>query len=118
MHYYSSNEQSHERSVSLELSAEITEEDRRKISALEWVVLYPSQRAEALWQTNALIRTFLALGKIQAARLAFNQVSDTFFKSNRAWKMSILLHLSLNLTFRAFICVFKRPHCFHDYNVY
>ncbi|XP_046684879.1 nuclear pore complex protein Nup107 isoform X2 [Homalodisca vitripennis] len=68
------NEESAERMLPLELSGEVTEEDRRKISALEWVVLYPSQRAEAIWQTNALIRTFLALGKIQAARLAFNQI--------------------------------------------
>lgn len=62
-------------SLSLQLNDEITDEDKRKISALEWVVLYPGQRAEAIWQTNALIRTFLALGKIQAAKLAFSQVS-------------------------------------------
>ncbi|XP_054261691.1 nuclear pore complex protein Nup107 [Macrosteles quadrilineatus] len=68
------NEQINEVSLSLQLNDEITDEDKRKISALEWVVLYPGQRAEAIWQTNALIRTFLALGKIQAAKLAFSQV--------------------------------------------
>lgn len=45
-----------------------------KVLALDWVVYYPSQRAEALWQANALVCHFLAVGKLEAARKAFNKV--------------------------------------------
>lgn len=57
-----------------DLQAELTAEDNAKVSALDWVVYYPSQRAEAVWQANALICHFLAVGKLEAARKAFNKV--------------------------------------------
>ena len=49
-------------------------DDLMKVSALDWVVHYPSQRAEALWQVNALVRHFLAVSKLEAARMAFKKV--------------------------------------------
>lgn len=52
----------------------LTDTDIDKINALDWLIFYPSQREEALWQTNALIRYFLANEKIDAARKAFNKV--------------------------------------------
>ena len=41
------------------LDQPLTPDDRRKIEALEWLVFDPSQRAEALKQSNAVIRHFL-----------------------------------------------------------
>lgn len=61
---------------SLDLKGELTEADLEKINALDWLTFYPSQREEALWQTNALIRFFLTNGKLDAARKAFNKVSN------------------------------------------
>lgn len=63
-----------EQQSNLNLVRETTEDDLFKVSALDWVVFYPQQRAEALWQANALIRSFLASGKRDAARLAFNKI--------------------------------------------
>jgi nuclear pore complex protein Nup107 len=60
-----------------DLKAELTPEDMMKVSALDWVVYYPSQRAEAMWQANALVCQFLAVGKLEAARKAFNKVITT-----------------------------------------
>lgn len=59
---------------SQDLKGDLTEGDLEKISALEWLTFYPSQREEALWQTNALIRYFLTNEKLDAARKAFNKV--------------------------------------------
>lgn len=45
-----------------------------KISSLDWLLYYESQRLEALIQSNALIFTFLTLKKLDAAQLAFNKI--------------------------------------------
>ena len=37
----------------------LIQEDRHKIEAIDWLVFDPSQRSEALKQSNAIIRTFL-----------------------------------------------------------
>jgi len=57
-----------------DLQAELTAEDMMKVSALDWVIYYPSQRAEAMWQANAIICYFLAVNKLEAARKAFNKI--------------------------------------------
>ncbi|KAL7307217.1 hypothetical protein TKK_0000940 [Trichogramma kaykai] len=59
-----------------DLKGEITETDLEKINALDWLIFYPSQRDEALWQTNALIRYFLTSEKLDAARKAFNKIPE------------------------------------------
>lgn len=59
---------------STDLKGTITEADMEKINALDWLIFYQSQREEALWQTDALIRFFLMNEKIDAARKAFNKV--------------------------------------------
>ncbi|CAK9831014.1 Nuclear pore complex protein Nup107 [Anthophora retusa] len=60
------------------LKGTVSEADMEKINALDWLIFYQSQREEALWQTNALIRFFLTNDKIDAARKAFNKIpSDT-----------------------------------------
>lgn len=60
--------------VPTDLKGAITDADIEKINALDWLIFYQSQREEALWQTNALIRFFLINEKIDAARKAFNKV--------------------------------------------
>ena len=35
------------------------QEDRQKIEAIDWLVFDPSQRAEALKQANAVMRSFI-----------------------------------------------------------
>lgn len=57
-----------------DLQQKITEVDDLKISALDWVLFYEAQRAEALYQSNALIFTFLALRKLDAAQLVYNKL--------------------------------------------
>lgn len=57
-----------------QLEGTINGVDLRKISALEWLTFYPGQKAELLWQTNAMIRTFLAEGKVECVRQTMRQV--------------------------------------------
>lgn len=54
--------------------SKLNEEDKKKISALDWIMYYDQQRGEAIWQTNALIRQFLMNNKLEAAHLAFEKV--------------------------------------------
>ncbi|XP_014246029.1 nuclear pore complex protein Nup107 [Cimex lectularius] len=62
--------------LSESLAHEATQEDMNKISALDWMIFYPQQRAEALWECNALIREFIALKKLSTARKAFNKIPE------------------------------------------
>ncbi|XP_012255670.2 nuclear pore complex protein Nup107 [Athalia rosae] len=66
--------QKNEDSSSSDVKGTITESDMEKINALDWVVFYQSQREEALWQANALIRYFLSNEKVDAARKALNKI--------------------------------------------
>lgn len=56
------------------LAGTITDSDDFKISALEWLTFYTKHRGELLWQTNALIRNFLAQNKIESVRKIFEMV--------------------------------------------
>ncbi|XP_050509495.1 nuclear pore complex protein Nup107 [Diabrotica virgifera virgifera] len=64
----------HETEENGSLQHKITEVDKYKISCIDWILYYEEQRAEALFQINALIFAFLTLGKLDAAQLAFNKV--------------------------------------------
>jgi len=64
--------------VGLELQ-DVSPEDWAKISALDWLNFYPTQRTELLIQANALVAYFLASSNVLAARMAFNKVSRGFF---------------------------------------
>ncbi|EZA49072.1 hypothetical protein DMN91_010334 [Ooceraea biroi] len=66
---------------STDLKGTITHSDMEKINALDWLIFYQSQREEALWQTNALIRYFLTNEKIDAARKAFNKIPSDSIES-------------------------------------
>ena len=50
------------------------QEDRQKIEAIDWLVFDPAQRAEALKQANAVMRSFIGqstwlLGLVHAQRM-------------------------------------------------
>ncbi|TRY97188.1 hypothetical protein DNTS_015794 [Danionella cerebrum] len=53
-----------------------TVEDQRKIDVIEWLVFDPAQRAEALKQSNAIMRKFLASKKHNAAKMVFAKVPE------------------------------------------
>ncbi|KAJ8917651.1 hypothetical protein NQ315_005098 [Exocentrus adspersus] len=58
----------------IDLQQKVTDLDKYKISALDWVTFYDNQRADALIQVNGLIFTFLSLGKLSSAQLALAKV--------------------------------------------
>lgn len=72
-----------------DLFSEITNDDYELISALDWIIFYPRQVEEAFVQINAVVRNFVAQGKIQAARLAFNKVCLSVVFKSKTYFMSI-----------------------------
>ena len=70
------------------LEAATSEEDLKKIEAIEWLIFDPSQRADAIKQSNAIMRCFLALRKHSAARSIFEKVpEDSIDVVHRHWQM-------------------------------
>ncbi|KAJ8402438.1 hypothetical protein AAFF_G00369270 [Aldrovandia affinis] len=64
-----------------------TEEDRRKIDVIDWLVFDLFQRAEALKQSNAIMRKFLVSKKHDAAMEAFAKVpEDSMREIYRQWE--------------------------------
>ncbi|KAG7454659.1 hypothetical protein MATL_G00262070 [Megalops atlanticus] len=64
-----------------------TEEDMRKIDVIDWLVFDPSQRAEALKQSNAIMRKFLGSRKHDAAKAVFAKVpEDSMREIYRQWE--------------------------------
>ncbi|XP_050395962.1 nuclear pore complex protein Nup107 [Patella vulgata] len=53
---------------------DITDEDREKIEAIDWLVFDPKQRGEAVKQANAVMRSFIAVKKHDAAKEVFNKL--------------------------------------------
>lgn len=50
------------------LSGELSDLDKKKISSLEFLTYNQEQRGELLWQSNAMIRSFLAQRKVEAVK--------------------------------------------------
>lgn len=81
----------------------MTEVDHLKISALDWVTFYEEQRVEAIVQVNALIFSFLTLGKIDAAQLAFNKIppdaASQLIKEGKPFTSTfkIMFNISVNI---------------------
>ncbi|XP_032220612.2 nuclear pore complex protein Nup107 isoform X2 [Nematostella vectensis] len=70
------------------LEAATSDEDRKKIEAIEWLVFDPSQRAEALKQSNAVMRCFIAYRKHAAARDVFEKIPpDSIDIIYRQWQL-------------------------------
>ncbi|XP_053199953.1 nuclear pore complex protein Nup107 [Scomber japonicus] len=57
-----------------------TKEDQRKIDIIDWLLFDPAHRAEALKQSNAIMRKFLALQKHDAAKAVFSKVPEDSMK--------------------------------------
>jgi nuclear pore complex protein Nup107 len=71
-----------------ELQAETTEDDKKKISALDWLMFDRGQRAEALRQANALSRSFIASRKLDAARAVLMKIPlDTVDTMINVWQI-------------------------------
>ncbi|XP_002399855.3 nuclear pore complex protein Nup107 [Ixodes scapularis] len=67
-------------------SPDVTPEDLRKVASLDWLLFDPSTRGEALKQANALMRGFVCLGKVAAAREAFRRLpSDSVDVVSAQW---------------------------------
>lgn len=56
------------------LSGELSDLDKKKISSLEFLTYQQEQRGELLWQSNAMIRSFLAQRKEEAVKKALNSI--------------------------------------------
>ncbi|CRL07254.1 CLUMA_CG020234, isoform A, partial [Clunio marinus] len=56
------------------LTGEVSELDKKKISSLELLTFHSEQRGELLWQTNTMMRSFMAQRKIEAVKGAFAMV--------------------------------------------
>ncbi|XP_062852985.1 nuclear pore complex protein Nup107 [Trichomycterus rosablanca] len=64
-----------------------TAEDQQKIDVIDWLIFDPAQRAEALKQSNAIMRKFLASKKHEAAKLVFAKVpEDSMREIFRQWE--------------------------------
>ncbi|MEE6480515.1 hypothetical protein FKM82_012595 [Ascaphus truei] len=69
------------------LDSGTTEEDRVKIDVIDWLVFDPAQRAEALKQSNAIIRKFLASKKHEAAKEVFGKIpQDSIAEIYSLWE--------------------------------
>ncbi|XP_077450671.1 nuclear pore complex protein Nup107 isoform X2 [Stigmatopora argus] len=58
------------------LEAGTTKEDQNKIDVIDWLLFDPTHRAEALKQSNGIMRRFLALEKHDAAKAVFSKVPE------------------------------------------
>ncbi|XP_071946687.1 nuclear pore complex protein Nup107-like [Antedon mediterranea] len=68
------------------IDAATSQVDRKKIEAIDWLVFDPSQRAEALKQSNAVMRTFLGIKKHDAAKEVFHKIpGDTIDVIMKNW---------------------------------
>ncbi|KAM9327532.1 nuclear pore complex protein Nup107 [Pholidichthys leucotaenia] len=66
-----------------------TKEDLRKIDVIDWLLFDPAHRAEALKQSNAIMRKFLALQKHDVAKAVFSKVpEDSMREIYRQWSGS------------------------------
>uniref|UniRef100_A0A9J7Y0W0 Nuclear pore complex protein n=1 Tax=Cyprinus carpio carpio TaxID=630221 RepID=A0A9J7Y0W0_CYPCA len=69
------------------LDTATTAEDQQKVDIIDWLVFDPDQRAEALKQSNAIMRKFLASKKHDAAKMVFTKVpEDSMREIYRQWE--------------------------------
>ncbi|KAJ8317433.1 hypothetical protein KUTeg_005337 [Tegillarca granosa] len=62
------------RDADVNIDTSISEEDRKKIEAIDWLVFDVTQRAEAMKQANAVMRIFVAVKKLTAAKEVFDKI--------------------------------------------
>ncbi|KAM4036684.1 nuclear pore complex protein Nup107 [Anomaloglossus baeobatrachus] len=69
------------------LDSGTSEDDREKIDVIDWLVFDPTQRAEAIKQSNAIMRTFLASKKHDAAKEVFGKIpQDSIAEIYSQWE--------------------------------
>ncbi|KAL3223958.1 hypothetical protein MRX96_027030 [Rhipicephalus microplus] len=77
------------RATSTVPSMETTADDEEKVASLEWLLIDSSTRGEAIKQANALMRGFVCLGKIGAARKTFHKLpADSVRVAMEQWSRS------------------------------
>uniref|UniRef100_A0A8C3KJG0 Nuclear pore complex protein n=1 Tax=Calidris pygmaea TaxID=425635 RepID=A0A8C3KJG0_9CHAR len=73
--------------VSVEVLKTYIQVDRLKIDVIDWLVFDPAQRAEALKQSNAIMRKFLASKKHEAAKDVFVKIpQDSIAEIYNQWE--------------------------------
>lgn len=98
----------------VQLTSTVTEEDLRKISSLDWLVLDEEspQLMELLWQSNALLRSFLLDRKLDQAKQTFAMLpGDIVNGAYQEWKVayqmkgnSVVASLDIDNVVREYIC--------------
>ncbi|KAJ3612371.1 hypothetical protein NHX12_020647 [Muraenolepis orangiensis] len=69
------------------LDTNTTKDDQKKIDVIDWLLFDSAHRAEALKQSNAIMRRFLALQKHEAAKAVFSKVpEDSMREIYRQWE--------------------------------
>lgn len=58
----------------MKVDSNVTTGDKKKIAAIEWLILEPGQRIEAILQANAIIRGFLSSNKLESAKEVFKKL--------------------------------------------
>ncbi|MGH0138585.1 UNVERIFIED_CONTAM: hypothetical protein FKN15_026490 [Acipenser sinensis] len=93
----------------LALDSGTSEEDLRKIDVMDWLVFDPSQRAEALKQSNAIMRKFLGSKKHEAAKEVFAKIPEDsmreIYKQWEAQGMDIPLPAEDQNAIREHLCI-------------
>ena len=56
------------------INTAINQEDRKKIESIDWLVFDSYQRSEAIKQANAIMRSFVAVKKLTAAKEVLNKL--------------------------------------------
>lgn len=73
--------------LSPDQESDTTQEDRVKIDVIDWLLFDPAQRSEALKQSNAIMRKFLALKKHEAAKEVFVKIPrDSIAEIYNLWE--------------------------------
>uniref|UniRef100_A0A8C5TXG4 Nuclear pore complex protein n=1 Tax=Malurus cyaneus samueli TaxID=2593467 RepID=A0A8C5TXG4_9PASS len=73
--------------VSVEVLKTYIQADQLKIDVIDWLVFDPAQRAEALKQSNAIMRKFLASKKHEAAKDVFVKIpQDSIAEIYNQWE--------------------------------
>lgn len=88
------------------LSTAISEDDKRKINALDWLLLDGDnpQYLELLWQANALIRTFLLEQKIDQALETHSKLpSDIVIRVNKEYKLLLNYDFEIEAIIREYL---------------
>ncbi|XP_053320436.1 nuclear pore complex protein Nup107 [Spea bombifrons] len=91
------------------LDSGTSEDDRKKIDVIDWLVFDPAQRAEALKQSNAIMRNFLASKKHEAAKEVFGKIpQDSIAEIYNQWEeqgMDCVLPAEDDNAIREHLCI-------------